>query len=170
MSTYLVVAHQTATSPKLLDALKQKADREQGADFVLLVPQTAPEAMLQRREGTPRDVARQSARSAENLLTNAGVRIRWTVISDQAPAVALDTELADHPSYYAGVILSTLPEGISAWLDSYIVGVAEKHLLGMLHVVSTPEDVLSAPFANTVVGLNSSDAEAAFNSGEPVVE
>ena len=40
MGLYLVVAHQTAASPELLEAVRKVMARELEAEFVLLVPAT----------------------------------------------------------------------------------------------------------------------------------
>ena len=50
MSNYLVVAHQTATSPELLRRASV-ADRDSGALFTLLVPATPVVHLLTWEEG-----------------------------------------------------------------------------------------------------------------------
>ena len=138
MSTYLVLAHQTARSPELLHALKEKAQSDPEAEFVLLVPETPAELLLSPQSGAPRDVARRTAKEASESLSAENIRVRWTIISDQAPVVALQTEVADHQDEYAGIIVSTFPEGISRWLESYVLGVAEQLSLPLTHVVTAP--------------------------------
>ena len=51
MSNYLVVAHQTATSPELLRRASEIADRDSGALFTLLVPATPVVHLLTWEEG-----------------------------------------------------------------------------------------------------------------------
>ena len=137
MSTYLVIAHQTLGSVEFLDALKNRIRLDDGAQFVLLVPETAREFLATEREGSPREVARAAAAEAAVALGQVGVRVRWTIISDQTPIVALETELADHPETYAGIIISTFPAGMSRWLEDYLIQRAQSMGLPIEHVVAT---------------------------------
>ena len=135
MSTHLVVAHQTAQSHELTQALKHIVEADQQAEFVLLVPATPSEFLVSQQEGSARDVARRVAKEAAASLRSAGFTIKWTVIGDQSPIVALDTEVRDHPEEYAGLVVATFPQGRSRWLDLYLLQAAEALSLPLVHVV-----------------------------------
>ena len=47
MTRYLVLANQTASSPELSDAIRQILEHEPDAEFVLLVPATPVEDLLE---------------------------------------------------------------------------------------------------------------------------
>jgi hypothetical protein len=148
MSTYLVIAHQTANSPELLQALKEQAAADPAAEFILLVPETPKEFLLAETEGSPREVARRTAKEASDAYQSAGLYLRWTLISDQRPVVALETEIADHPGHYSAVFISTFPAGISRWLEDYVlqraqgVGLPVKHIVANSVTSTTSEPVM----------------------------
>lgn len=135
MATYLVIAHQTAHSYQLSEAMKEKVKQDPEAEFVLLVPATPQEFLASPQTGSLRDIARGVAREASNSFRNAGFKIKWTIIGEQSPIVAMDTEVKDHPDEYAGIIISTFPEGRSRWLDLQILRSAEALSLPVVHVV-----------------------------------
>ena len=136
MPNYLVIAHQTARSPQLIDALREKQGADSATEFVLLVPVTPYEDLRTAQEGSPRDIARRAAAGAAEVLRGSGIRLRWTVISEYTAAVALDSELNDHPSEYAGVILSTYPEGASRWMMDHVAERATRHGIPVTQVVT----------------------------------
>ena len=136
MSLYLVIAHQTADSTELREALDRKQRDDSEAEFVLLVPSTPQEHLINVQDGQPRDVARRAAARAAEQLRAGGLKLRWTVVSDEQPAVALETEIQDHPGTYTGVIISTFPRGISQWLESYMLQSADKFGLPVEHIVA----------------------------------
>ena len=80
MASYLVVAHQTAGSPELLSRLKQVAEQDQQANFVLLFPATPVRHLLTRGEGGGGEIARQRALQASADLKQAGLRVTETLI------------------------------------------------------------------------------------------
>jgi len=148
MSTYLVIAHQTANSPELLQALAEQSAADSAAEFVLLVPETPKEFLQTEKQGSPREVARWTAKEASDSYVNAGLALRWTIISDQTPVVALETELADHPGNYAALFISTFPAGISRWLEDYLLqraqglGLPVRHIIANSVSATTPEPVM----------------------------
>src|SRR4051812_30260852 len=103
MPSYLVIAHQTAQSSQLMQALKEKLQGEPGTDIVLLVPVTPYEDLRRSQTGSLRDIARRAAGDAAVAIKSAGIELRWTVISEYTPAIALAAELSDHPGQYVGV-------------------------------------------------------------------
>ena len=67
MSSYLVVAHQTATSPELLQRLSELAAEDPQAEFTLLVPATPLTHLLVWEEGETYQVAENRAEEAKDL-------------------------------------------------------------------------------------------------------
>jgi hypothetical protein len=101
----LVVAHRTAATQLLLDAVRRRA--EAGAcRFTLLVPRDYWEPETERAAATVE-------LAAPLLEQAAGSRIA-TRIGDADPFVAVRDALAAGP--FDEVIISTLPERVSQWL------------------------------------------------------
>jgi AcrR family transcriptional regulator len=99
----LVVANRTVHSPELLDALRERA--QQGPIHVTLL---AP-ALWSEREG-----ARERVQAAVAALEGAGVRAEG-MLGDADPIVAVQE--AWNPGRYDEVVVSTLTEGASRWLQ-----------------------------------------------------
>jgi hypothetical protein len=111
----LVVAHKTAATPALLDAVRERAARGP-ARFHLLVPNLADHAEVTDSERQRRHT------EAEHVLVLAlplfdqasGGHTEGTVSIRHDPMDAIEEALrADH---YDEIILSTLPHSISRWL------------------------------------------------------
>ena len=135
MALYLVVAHQTAASPELLETLQTIALREHDAGFVLLVPATPVTHLLTWTEGESLDVARATAADAGRSLRAGGINLIDTVIGVPDPLHAIEAEL--HFRTYAATIISTLPLGVSRWLKRDLpTRVRSKLGVEALHVVS----------------------------------
>ena len=79
MTSYLLVAHQTAHGEELLPAAKEPARQDPDAEFVLLVPATPVTSLLVREEGETADVAR--LRGARTSPEDGGLRV---IDADQA--------------------------------------------------------------------------------------
>lgn len=124
----LVVANVTATSPELIEALKERAGRG-ACNFALLIP--APSGGSAGREAaqTRLDEVLHSLR-AEGLEVNGQV-------GDHDPVVAFH-EIWD-PQTFDEVIVSTLPTGSSRWLAIDLPHRFEKISgVPVLHVVAQP--------------------------------
>ena len=67
MARYLVVAHQTVTSPELLKVVRGVRDQDADAEFVLLVPATPAVTCCSARatSTTPRPPRASAANGAE---------------------------------------------------------------------------------------------------------
>jgi len=145
MARYLVVAHETVTSPLLLDAVRGVRKQDAKAEFVLLVPAT-PVRHLLFGKGDEHDAeatARKRGERARALFTKRGVPLSDVHIGTADPAEAIDQEVATHPGY-AGVIISTLPAEKSRWLLMDLPRtVRAKHRLPVHHVVAAKEFGLS---------------------------
>ena len=99
----LVVANRTVDSPELLDALSERA--QQGPIHVTLL---AP-ALWSEREG-----ARERLQAAVAALEDAGLPAEG-MLGDADPIVAVQE--AWNPGRYDEVVVSTLTEGASRWLQ-----------------------------------------------------
>ncbi|MDQ6777050.1 MAG: hypothetical protein M3071_12740 [Actinomycetota bacterium] len=124
---FLVVANVTATSDELLDVLKERAARAPAA-FTLIVPAT--------HFGGGRAAAAEQLGEAVERMRDAGLEIEGRV--GDADAMVAVTESWD-PKRYDEIIFSTLPTGLSKWLQADLPHRVAK-LTGALvvHVVSGP--------------------------------
>jgi hypothetical protein len=141
MARYLIVAHQTVTSPQLLRRVRELRDQEGGAEFVLLVPSTPVRHLLFRR-GDEHDAETTARRIADRALfryAKKGLPLYDARIGATDPVQAIDDELRANPEY-AGVIISTLPEEKSRWLRMDLPRkVAATHSLPVQHVVAAQD-------------------------------
>jgi hypothetical protein len=112
----LVVAHRTAATPALLEAVRERAERGP-ARFHLLVPNPAP------ADWHPLHPERHEKRSeGENVLALAlpliddasGGRASGSVSTRHDPMDAIEETL--HDGDFDEIILSTLPRSVSRWL------------------------------------------------------
>ena len=116
MGRYLVVAHQTAASPELLDKLKELAREDTKAEFVVLVPATPVRHLLASVEGEARAAAQAAAEQAKKALEQNGLKISRIAVGDEAPVTAVQDDLRENPAHYDAIVVGTLPLGISRWL------------------------------------------------------
>ena len=135
MSRYLVVAHKTGDSPELLQALKKIAEREADAEFELLVPATPMRDLVSDVDEDRREAARRAAVIKQRLV-DQGLRATSATAGDANVIDAIRDHLGDHPGYH-GLVISTLPPGVSKWLRMDVVRRARR-LLGqrVIHVVA----------------------------------
>jgi hypothetical protein len=129
----LVVAHQTAATTALIEAVRERA-RSGPSRFHLLVPR-------RRRAGErvtdPQDVGAHEAREVlrdalPRLSEAAGAEVKGEV-GDTDPLTAIQEALT-HDSYDE-IIISTLPLGVSRWLKHDLVSQARALGLPVLHVL-----------------------------------
>jgi hypothetical protein len=99
----LVVANRTVDSPELLDALKERAQR--GPIHVTLL---APTTWSEREEAEQRLAAAVAALAAGDVRSEG-------MVGDADPIVAVQE--AWNPGRYDEVVVSTLTEGASRWLQ-----------------------------------------------------
>ena len=128
----LVVAHQTAATPALLDAVRERA-RQGPARFHLVVPRQ-PHGM--HRLVDPQDTASDEAQSVldaalPKLSEAAGSRVTGT-LGDTEPLMAIHDAI--NLGNYAEIIISTLPLGVSRWLKLDLVSKARGLGLPVTHV------------------------------------
>ena len=141
MARYLVVAHETATSPELLKQVRAVREQQAGAEFVLLVPATPVRHLLFRRgdEHDAEATARKRVDKARALFAKKGLPLSDARVGAADPAEAIDREVEANPGY-AGFIISTLPAERSRWLRMDLPRtVGAKYGLPVHHVVADPE-------------------------------
>ncbi len=145
MARYLLVAHQTAQRPELLEAARDLAAADAHAEFTLLVPATPVFHRLVSEEGETKEVAQSTARSSTAWLERNGIRVIEAKAGDADPALAIEDELLGGRRYGA-IVVSTLPAGVSRWLRMDVMSrLRRQHpRLRLIHVIAdmtpTPAD------------------------------
>ena len=110
----LVVAHKTAATPSLLDAVRERAAAG-GATFTLLVPKAVHGLdRVADPEGVSEDEARAVLELAVPLLEEAARGRVDGMIGDASPLTAIDDALNERG--FDEIIISTLPTRVSRWL------------------------------------------------------
>src|ERR1700758_3704240 len=130
----LVVAHQTAATPGLLDAVRERAQRGP-ATFHLVVPQ---QAHGMHKVVDPQDAgADEAQRVLEGALPKlsdaAGQSVTGSV-GDSEPLMAIQD--AVNLGHYDEIIISTLPLGISRWVKLDLISKAKGLGLPVTHVAA----------------------------------
>jgi hypothetical protein len=137
----LVVAHRTAATPALIEAVRERAARGRAA-FTLLVPNTAHGL---HRVVDPED---QTAGEAQTILDlalplleeAAGARVEG-LIGDPEPLNAIQDAVNLHG--FDEIIISTLPKRVSRWLHLDLPSKANG--LGLPVTTVTAKDRAEAP-------------------------
>jgi hypothetical protein len=138
MARHLIVAHQTAASRELIDRVRELAQSDPEAEFVLLVPATPTSHLLTWEEGEARQLAAQRARDASEALRDAGVEVVAARVGSHSPLEAVGDELQASPGY-AGIVVSTFPPGLSRWLKGDLPNqLRRRYRLPVDHVVAAP--------------------------------
>ena len=144
MARHLIVAHQTAGSPEVVDRVLELAERDPKAEFVLLVPATPTGHLLHWEEGEARQLAALRAREASEALRTAGVEVVAARVGSHSPLEAVADELSMQPDY-AGIVVSTFPPGLSRWLRVDLPNQLRRRFrLPVEHVVAVLSDVRAA--------------------------
>ena len=116
MPRILILANQTASSPELTDAVREIIKKEAATEFVLLVPATPVEDLLDWQDGDSEAVAKRTAQTAREHLEGVGAKIIRTEVGDPSPVKAIEDELQRHEETYHGILISTLPLQRSRWV------------------------------------------------------
>jgi hypothetical protein len=136
MARYLVVAHQTAESAELRNALRLIHDGDPSATFVLLVPATPVEHLAGWVEGESRMYAQQIGDRARLAFEEDGLNIEDVLVGDPNPTYAVSDESAERA--YEGVIVATLPPALSRWLKLDVVSRIRRQVgVPVTHVSAT---------------------------------
>lgn len=112
----LVVAHRTAATPSLLEAVRERAAQGPCA-FTLLVPPTAHglHRVTDPEDHRADEDAKEVLEVAIPLLEDAaGGSVRGRIGSDSAPLTSIED--AVNADGYDEIIISTLPARVSRWL------------------------------------------------------
>lgn len=126
MTRYLIVAHQTADSPELLEAVKGIVAEQPEATFGLVVPAT-PVAHLGRwTEGESMAVAAEAGVRARDAMAAHGIDLSEVTVGDANPVYAAAD--AFNRADWDHVLVSTLPAGVSRWVKMDVVSRLEREL------------------------------------------
>ncbi len=137
MGKYLVVAYQTASSPELLERLRAIASEDATHEFVLLVPATPVGHLVAWSEGEARAAAQRAAEQAKDHIERNGLIVSRIAVGDEAPVIAVQDDLRDNPTHYDGIVVSTLPLGISRWLGIDVPNQMRRRFgVPVIHVVA----------------------------------
>jgi hypothetical protein len=113
VGTYLVVAHRTLVGQHLLDHVRELAATEQ-CRFHLVVPVRHPDGHAWT-DGEIEAVARSRLQEGLDAFDQAGLEATGE-IGDENPVYAASTALRGIGFECDGIIVSTLPSGVSRWL------------------------------------------------------
>lgn len=116
MPRILILANQTASSPELTDTVREIIKKDAATEFVLLVPATPVEDLLDWQDGDNEAVAKRTAQTAKEHLEGVGAKIIRTEVGDPSPVKAIEDELQRHEETYHGIVISTLPLQRSRWV------------------------------------------------------
>ena len=139
MARYLIVANQTLAADQLMDRVRQICS-EGPCSFHVVVPATHTRDHAFYTEGASHAVAEKRLEAALERFRAIGAEADGEV-GDQSPFLAVrDCILAD--GSYDGVILSTLPPGVSRWLKQDLPHRLERTFgLPVTHLTGTYEPV-----------------------------
>jgi GABA permease len=125
----LIVAHQTATTSGLLEAVRKRAGQGE-ATFHLLVPKQ-PHDMHDRQDVGAEDAQQVLDVALPKLSEATGQDVTGTV-GDSEPLTAIQNAIRHGD--YDEIIISTLPLGVSRWLKLDLVSKAGRLGLPVTHV------------------------------------
>src|SRR5947209_7234262 len=139
----LVVAHQTAATPGLLDAVRERAARGP-ATFHLVVPQQPHgiHKLVDPQDAGVEEAQRVLESALPSLSEAAGHEVDGSV-GDAEPLMAIQD--AVNLGGYDEIIISTLPLGISRWLKLDLISKARGLGLPVTHVLAPSHDEEPAP-------------------------
>jgi hypothetical protein len=139
MTTYMLIANQTVRSRELLEAVLRLQALDDSAEFTLVVPATRVPHGLVWDEVETRAAAQACLELGMVHLRAAGCRVIEGSVGDENPVLAMDDELRRRR--YTGIVISTLPPGLSRWLKLDVVsrirrklppGRSLEHVIGIL--------------------------------------
>ncbi len=130
----LVVAHQTAATSELLDAVRERA-RRGPVRFHLVVPRQAHgmHKVVDPQDASADDANQVLAVALPKLSDAAGNEVTGS-IGDAEPLMAIQDAI--NLGSYDEIIISTLPLGISRWLKLDLVSKAKGLGLPVTHVAA----------------------------------
>jgi hypothetical protein len=138
MRRYLVVANQTLGGEHLAKRVRELLSAGP-CSFHIVVPATSPGDHMVWTEGEAEALASERLQHALERFRELGAEADGEV-GDPAPTDAIRDALRDRE--FDGIVLSTLPAGISRWLRQDLVHRVERSFaLPVTHVVGQPEPV-----------------------------
>jgi hypothetical protein len=141
-ASVLVVAHQTAATPGLLEAVRERAQRSP-ARFHLVVPRM-PHGMhkVVDPEAAGRDDAQHVLDEAiPKLSESAGSEVTGN-LGDAEPLMAIQDAI--NLGHFDEIIISTLPKRVSRWLKLDLVSKTKGLGLPVTHVEAVDSPVAAA--------------------------
>lgn len=137
MPRYLLVANQTLGGEHLVHHVRRLLAAGP-CSFHVLVPATPPKDMAMWTEGAAHAVAEERLRAALGRLRGLGAEADGEV-GDHRPLEAINDVLL-RGEVFDGIILSTLPPGLSRWLRLDLPRRVEAQFgLPVTHLVGEPE-------------------------------
>jgi hypothetical protein len=133
----LVVAHQTAATAPLLDAIRERAQRGP-ARFHLVVPRRPHglDKVANPQEAGEEDARRVLADALPKLTAAAGTEVTGD-IGDSEPLAAIEDAI--NLGDYDEIIISTLPLGLSRWLKLDLISKVRGLGPPVTHVLASSE-------------------------------
>jgi hypothetical protein len=130
----LVVAHQTAATASLLDAVKERAQRGP-VSFHLVVPRRPHglDKLMDPQEHGEAEAQRALADALPKLSEAAGSEVTGE-LGDSEPLMAIQDALS--LGHYDEIIISTLPLGVSRWLHLDLISKARALGPPVTHVLA----------------------------------
>jgi hypothetical protein len=130
----LVVAHQTAATAPLLDAVRTRA-QDGPVSFHLVVPQQPHglDKLMDPQDHGRREAERALAEALPKLSEAAGQEVTGE-LGDPEPLMAIQD--AVNLGGYDEIIISTLPLGVSRWLKLDLISKARGLGLPVTHVLA----------------------------------
>src|SRR5947209_8308046 len=141
-ASVLVVAHQTAATPALLDAVRERAARGP-VQFHLVVPRQPHgiHKLVDPQDASEEEACRALEGALPELSKAAGQEVTGS-IGDPEPLSAIQD--AVNLGAYDEIIISTLPLGISRWLKLDLVSKARGLGLPVTHVAASEKVAAAA--------------------------
>ena len=132
----------------MLEAARDLAANDVEAEFTLIVPATPVGDLLVWDEGDTKEIALRRARSAAGRLQLNGIKVVDARVGDADPVLAIDDEFTAGRRY-DGIVISTLPPGLSRWIKMDAVSrIRRTHpRVRLIHVVSSEEPTPPNPNA-----------------------
>jgi hypothetical protein len=139
----LVVAHQTAATPGLLHAVRERA-AEGPVRFHLVVPRQAHgmHKVVDPTEAGEGEAERVVAEALPKLSEAAGSEVTGG-IGDSEPLMAIHDAI--NMGSFDEIIISTLPLGVSRWLRLDLISKARALGLPVTHVAAKEGAAVGAP-------------------------
>jgi hypothetical protein len=134
----LIVAHQTATTEALLQAVRERAQRSP-AGFHLLVPRQAHglHRIVDPQDSSNEEAAAVIIAALPRLTEAAGSEVTGSM-GDSEPLAAIQD--AVNLGEFDEIIISTLPLGVSRWLRLDLVSKTRGLGLPVTHVEASSRD------------------------------